>query len=274
MLNTARNRIKQKLKQIVIVVISFYLMVGSLLYFIQEKMLFLPTVLEQDYKFQMSYPFKELFFKTEEHAFINAIHFKIEKPKGVVLFFHGNAGDLSRWGTIAEYFVEKQYDVLVMDYRTYGKSKGTLSEKALYFDAQYCYDFLKTEYREEDITIYGRSLGTGLATHVASKNNPKQIILETPYYSILDVAQSRFPMFPVKYFLKYKLFSYQFIEAVNCPILILHGTNDQVVPYESAKKLYKVSPKEKTTFITFDGGGHGNLSSFDRYHQHMEKMLK
>ena len=155
MLNTPQNQLKRKLKKAFVVLISLYLMVGSLLYFFQEKMLFLPTVLAQDYEYQFDFPFEELFFDTEENAVINAIHFKLERPKGVVLFFHGNAGDLSRWGTLAEYFVKMQYDVLVMDYRTYGKSIGKLSEKALYHDVQYCYDHLKDRYNEDEITIYG-----------------------------------------------------------------------------------------------------------------------
>ncbi len=191
-----------------------------------------------------------------------------------MLFFHGNAGDLSRWGTLAEYFVEKQYDVLVMDYRTYGKSKGKLSEEALYNDAQYCYDYLKDRYNENDITVYGRSLGTGISTYIASENNPKQLILETPYYSILEVAQSRFPLFPVKQLLKYKMLSYQFIKETDCPILMLHGTDDQVVPYESANKLFNASPKPQTKFVTIEGGSHGDLRTFDSYHHHIDNMLK
>ena len=248
-------------------------MVTALLYFFQEKMLFLPTVLEQDYVYQFSYPFEELFFETEAHAIINAVHFKIEQPKGVILFLHGNAGDLSRWGVLAEYFVEKQYDVLIMDYRTYGKSKGKLSEQALYHDGQYCYDYLKTMYQEDEITIYGRSLGTGIATYLAAKNKPKQLILETPYYSILDVAESRFSILPVKSLLKYKLLSYEFIKNTDCPILMLHGTDDSVVPYESAKKLFEASSKSQTTFISIEGGGHGNLSSFEKYTKAIDLFL-
>ena len=274
MFNTAQNPIKRKFKKLVFVLLSLYFMVTALLYFFQEKMLFLPTVLEQDYTYQFSYPFEELFFQTETNAVINAIHFKIEQPKGVVLFFHGNAGDLSRWGVLAEYFVEKQYDVLIMDYRTYGKSKGKLSEEALYHDGQYCYNYIKGLYDEEDITIYGRSLGTGIATYLASKNKPKQLILETPYYSILDVAESRFSLLPVKALLKYKLLSYQFIQKIDCPILMLHGTSDDVVPYTSAEKLYEASPKARTTFVTFPEGTHHNLSAFDAYHSHMEMVLK
>lgn len=273
MLNIHQNQVKQKLKKAGIFLLSIYIMVGSLLYFLQEKLLFLPTVLEQNYAFNFSYPFEELFLKTDDDALINALHFKVDNPKGVILYFHGNAGDLSRWGKITEYFAEKQYDVLVMDYRTYGKSTGTLSEKALYNDAQYCYNYLKEQYNENEISLYGRSLGTGIATYLASKNNPKQLILETPYYSMVDVGESRFPIFPIKKLLKYKFPTNKFIKEVTCPITMFHGTDDAVVPYKSAEKLFKVSPKTLTTFITIEGGAHGNLKEFDLYHVQIKKVL-
>lgn len=274
MLNTLQNPVKQKLKKGVLFLLGIYIMVGSLLYFLQEKMMFFPTVLEQDYAYQFSQPFEELFLKTDEEATINAIHFKVENPKGVILYFHGNAGDLSRWGFVAEYFVEKQYDVLIMDYRTYGKSTGKLSEKALYSDAQYCYEYLKEHYNENEITIYGRSLGTGIAAYLALKNKPKQLILETPYYSIKDVAKSRFPMFPAETLLKYKLPTYQYLQEVSCPITIFHGTEDKVVPYKSAKKLFEASPKALTTFITIDGGNHGDLINYQLYRSKIDEILR
>ncbi|MFK8013219.1 MAG: alpha/beta hydrolase [Marinicellaceae bacterium] len=244
-------------------------MIGSALYFFQEKILFLPTTLEQDYQYQFHHKFEELFLKTAANTTINALHFKVENPKGVILYFHGNAGDLSRWGTIAEYFVNQQYDVLIMDYRTYGKSTGKLSETALYNDGQYCYDYLLKQYSEEEITLYGRSLGTGIASYVASKNKPKQLILETPYYSILDVAKNRFPIFPVKQLLKYHFPTHQFLPKTNCPITMIHGTDDAVVPYSSAEKLSKLNI-ENLKFITVENAGHNNLIEFEAYH----KMIK
>ena len=247
-------------------------MIASALYFFQEKILFLPTKLEQDYQYQFNYNFEELFLKTEEKASINALHFKVENPKGVILYFHGNAGDLSRWGNIAEYFVAKNYDVLVIDYRTYGKSTGKLSEQALYNDAQFCYDYLLKHYSENQITLYGRSLGTGIASYLASKNNPKQLILETPYYSILDVAESRFPIFPVKSLLKYHFPTFKYLPKTNCPITIIHGTDDGLVPYASGEKLSKLNI-EKLNFISIEGGDHNNLIEFEDYHKAIQTVL-
>lgn len=247
-------------------------MIGSALYFFQEKILFLPTTLEQDYQYQFEYPFEELFLKTDNDATINALHFKAENPKEVILYFHGNAGDLSRWGKITEYFVEKNYDVLVMDYRTYGKSVGKLSERAMYKDAQFCYDYLLKHYSENEITLYGRSLGTGIASYLASKNRPKQLILETPYYSILDVAEHRFPVFPVKQLLKYRFPTFQYLPKAKCPVTIIHGTADNVVPYSSGKKLSELIVDVE--FITIEGGGHNNLIEFEEYHKAIDKVLK
>ncbi len=267
---TVQRKLKRKLKKFVIVLFGLYVMIGSALYFFQEKILFLPTILEQDYQYESDFPFEELFLKTDDHATINALHFKVKNPKGVILYFHGNAGDLSRWGKVTEYFVAKQYDVLVMDYRTYG---GILSEQAFYKDAQYCYDYLLKQYSEDQITLYGRSLGTGIASYVASKNKPKQLVLETPYYSILDVAEHRFSMFPLEKLLKYHFPTFKYLPKTSCLVTILHGTDDSIVPYASGKKLLGLDI-DNLNFITVDGGNHNNLIEFEDYHNTINDLLQ
>ena len=151
MLFIRQKKIKQTLKRALLFLGALYFLVGAFLFFFQEKILFVPSVLPQDYKYEFAHNFEELFLNTDEKAVVNALHFKVENPKGVVLYFHGNAGDLSRWGKTTEYFADKDYDVLVMDYRTFGKSTGALSEPALYSDAQFCYDYLKDRYSEAKI---------------------------------------------------------------------------------------------------------------------------
>ncbi len=269
---THQKKLKRKLKKFLLVLLGLYVMIGSALYFFQEKILFLPTTLEQDYQYNFKHNFKELYFDTEKDATINALHFKSQNSKGVILYFHGNAGDLSRWGIIAEYFVEKNYDVLIMDYRTYGKSTGKLSEDALYKDAQYCYNYLLKHYSKDQITLYGRSLGTGIASYLASKNQAKQLILETPYYSILDVAEHRFPMFSVKRLLKYHFPTFKYLTKTQCPITIIHGTDDGIVPYTSGEKLSKLDINN-LSFITVNGGDHNNLIEFQDYHKTINSKL-
>ncbi len=265
----------RRFKKGIYTLIILYVMIAASLYFFQEKLIFRPTTLPQDFTFSFSNPFEELFLKTDDGAVINAIHFKTENPKGVILYFHGNAGNLSRWGKITEFFVEKDYDVFVMDYRTYGKSTGKLSEQALYKDAQMCYDYILKHYLESEIVIYGRSLGTGMATYLASNNNnnPKQLILETPFYSLADVAKGRFSLFPTRKLLKYDFPSYKYVQDVICPISIFHGTDDGVIPYASGIKLFNSMEQKDKVFFTIENGEHNNLVEFEAYHSQLQKIL-
>lgn len=245
-----------------------------MLYFLQEKLIFLPSRLPHDFEYSFTHDFKEINLQTEDGNVLNALHFKQVKPKGLILYFHGNAGDLSRWGAITSFFVDKDYDVLVMDYRTYGKSTGKLSEEALHNDAQLFYDYAKKHYSEGEIILYGRSLGTGIATKLASKNKPQKLILETPYYSLMDLAKERFPYLPVKWLMKYKFHTHEFIQNVTCPIAIFHGTNDSVVPYSSGKRLYDSFPNKAMKFYTIDQGGHNNLIEFETYLDGIDEVLE
>lgn len=263
----------RRLKKLAIFLLGLYILSTLMLYFFQEKLIFLPSKLAQDYTYSFAYPHEEFNLKTADGAILNGLHFKNVAPKGVLLYFHGNAGDLSRWGEIALYFVEKQYDVVIMDYRTYGKSTGKLSPEVLFTDAQLFYDYTLDQYPESDITLYGRSLGTGIATELASKNKPKQLILETPFYSLLDVAKGMFPILPVSLFLKYTFPSFEYIQKVSCPISIFHGTQDSVVPYASGQKLFQTIPEDKASFFTITGGDHNNLISFSEYHEGIAKVL-
>jgi len=271
---TRPKNLKQKLKKFVLILLGLYLMVGSALYLLQEKLLFLPETLPQDYTYELAYEYDEYFLDTPNQGVINALYIKANNPKGAILYFHGNAGNLMRWSEIVEYFVAMDYDVYVMDYRMYGKSKGALSEHALYSDAQVCYDHLKQFWDEKNIIVYGRSLGSAMATKMASLNNPKRLILESPFYNIADVAKKRFPIFPINGLLKYKLPNNEHIKNVKCSTSIIHGTNDYVVPFKSGEKLFNVSQKDKTTLTPIENGGHNDLINFDTYHEFIKETLK
>ncbi|MBT8296809.1 MAG: lysophospholipase [Maribacter sp.] len=264
----------QRFKRLTKGLLFIYVLITIMLYFLQEKLIFLPAKLPNDFEYSFTHDFEEINLKTEDGHNLNAIHFKQVKSKGLILYFHGNAGNLSRWGDITSFFVEKDFDVLVMDYRTYGKSTGKLSEEALHDDAQLFYDYAMKQYDEDEIILYGRSLGTGIAANLASKNKPNKLILETPYYSLMDVARERFPYLPVKWLMKYKFLSHVFMQNVTCPITIFHGTNDSVVPYTSGKRLFNSLPHKTIKFYTIDQGEHNNLIKFETYLEGIEEVLQ
>ncbi|TXD69194.1 alpha/beta hydrolase [Aequorivita lipolytica] len=263
----------RRLKKFLIVIASLYVVIFAALYFLQEKMIFIPESLPQDYTYTFKNNFEEIFLNTTDGAKLNALHFKVENPKGVVLYFHGNAGELSRWGIVVQKFVDLQYDVVVMDYRSYGKSVGNLNEKALYSDAQLFYNYLLVRYPEDKIVVYGRSLGTTFATYVASKNNPQRLFLEAPFYNLSEVAGARFPIFPVSWFLKYNFPTNEYLREVKCPIIIFHGTDDYVVDYENSQRLSKVQTKGNLTFVTVPGGSHNELVDSEVYKEILYKTL-
>jgi len=213
----------------------------------------------------MEYPFEEVSLKSDDGAILNGLHFRREDPKGLILYFHGNAGNLQRWGELTEFFVEKGFDVIVMDYRGYGKSTGIRTMETLYSDAGLWYDYANEQYAENMIIVYGRSLGTAIATYVASKHDPAKVILETPFYSLTEIAMNRFPILPVKSLLHYPFPSYQYINDISCPITIYHGDNDEVIDLSYGKKLYDSIINEDKEFLLVPDGGHNNLVLFDEY---------
>nr|WP_299173069.1 alpha/beta fold hydrolase [uncultured Allomuricauda sp.] len=264
----------QKLKRVVLFGLTLSIVLLAMVYFLQEKLIFLPTTLPQDYNYSFTSDFHEFFLDTPDGARLNALQFHTENPKGIILYFHGNAGDLSRWGKIVEPFTDLGYEVVVMDYRNYGKSIGKLSENALHNDAQLFYNHAKLQFDEEQIIVLGRSLGASIATKVASNNMPQKLILETPFYSLLDVAKERFSFLPLRHILKYKFTSYEYIQNVKSPIRIFHGTSDSVVPYESGKKLFESIPHEDKKLYTIENGEHNDLVNFESYQRAIQKELE
>jgi len=242
------------------------------MYLLQDSFIFFPTQLSQYYEFKYFENTEERFYDIDANTRVHALYFKVNQPKGVVLFFHGNARSLDDWGFVATDFTQHGYEVLIPDYRTYGKSIGKLSEKALHEDALLMYNDLRKQYDESKIIVFGRSLGTGIATELANKMNPKMLILETPYLSLPKMASRKMPFLPVSLLMKYTLDNEYKITQVDCPIHIFHGTDDLLVPYEHGLALAKIIGIPNV-LTTIEGGGHNNLSEFEEYREKLADLL-
>jgi len=253
--------------------VGFYILLCVVLYFFQSKLIFFPTKLPIDHTFHFNGEFEEKFFQTDAESTIHALHFFSKNPKGVILYFHGNAGSLDDWGGVADDFVKMDYDVLITDYRGFGKSTGEISEANFYKDAQMLYDFLLEKYDASHITIFGRSLGSGVATNLAAGNKAERLILETPFANFADLAKSRFNIFPVKALLQFDFSNKDKMEKIDCPVHIFHGTNDRVIPFAHAKELKSVL-KDGSTFTTIKNGDHNNLFTFPTYWTKLKAILK
>ena len=253
---------------------------SELLKYFQEKVVFLPVILPHDHTYDFENDFEEYLWDTPFEGKINVLHFKIQNPKGVIAYFHGNADNLHRWGKIAVDFTKFGYDVLVMDYRGYGKSSGPRNEEYLYSDAQFFYDFAKENYGENKIIVYGRSLGGAFATKIAGENQPKMVILEATFYNLQDIVNRWLPgkvTDKVSPKMTYHFLSNQNILKIKVPLYHFHGTKDSVVPLKSGKKLFEVfekeHPKIPKKFIEIKGGTHEDLIKHDEFVEEMKKIL-
>jgi pimeloyl-ACP methyl ester carboxylesterase len=242
-------------------------------YFLQDLFIFKPEKLHPDFEFKYDIPFKELNFDVAPGVRINGLHFYRDKPKGLILYFHGNSRSIKGWAKYARDFYRYDYDVVLVDYRGFGKSTGKRNETDMLNDMQFVYETLASQYTEEHLIVYGRSLGSGFATKLASDNHPRYLILDAPYYNFTRVVERFLPILPIRFVLRYQLRTDKWIRKVKCPVYIIHGTKDWLIPIRHSQQLQKLNPK-KLTLIRIHGGSHNNLPKFPEYHNFVRDILK
>ncbi len=273
-MNINFKKIGRRLLRIIISLFVLFLLFLTFLYFRQERFYFNPKVLDKSYIYSFEQSFEEIDIPVAKDVSLNALLFKTDSiRKGVILYFHGNAGAIHDWGKRAPLYTENGYDILFVDYRGYGKSDSFYNEESqLYNDAQKVYDYLKTRYQEHEITVLGFSLGSGLAAYTASKNNPKLLILEAPYYAWNELIHSisSVPMFMINY----EIPSYKFLADVKCKIKILHGTRDFLIkPEENSLRLKALYPN-KIEYTAIEGAGHNGIYITKQYYDQLKIILQ
>jgi alpha-beta hydrolase superfamily lysophospholipase len=245
-----------------LIAVAIYLAVCFFYYFFQERLIFVPLgTLTDDAVIELGQEFSEVFLDGVEGGHIHALHLKAKNPRGCILYFHGNTGHITRWGPIAEELHSFGFDVFVPDYRGYGKSRGLRTQETLYADALLCYEHLLKSYPESKICIYGRSLGSAMATWLSAHSNSGGVVLEAPFDSLKNVALYYLKIFPAGMLLKFDFRNELYLKASKANILIVHGTKDRIVPYRCGFSLYK-SAKAKAEMVTVPGGHHGDLNGY------------
>lgn len=253
------------LRRSIITLVAAYLLLCGGLYHSQEWLLFMAEPLPADYRYNFKVPHEDVIIKTRD-ARLHAAYFNVERPRGVVLFLHGRGRNLRDWGFLPPMLVRRGHAVLALDYRGFGLSTGQLrSEAGLHADAAAAYDYLLERFPEDQIVIYGSSLGSAPALHLAARHNPRMVVLEAPPYSVEELVRERLPIVP-GFLLKYPMRNFAWADDVSSPIVIIHGTADTVVPYAAGRRL-AARAGEQGTLVTVKGGGHYDLSAFPEYHQ-------
>ena len=262
----------QVLKIIAWIIVIGYGVIMVLLYTLQNRLIFYPGVLPPDFTFKLGADDEEITLKTADGERISALFFSNRSPD-VILYFHGNAGDLSGWQFVAGDFTSLGYNCMIIDYRGYGKSTGKLSEKGMYLDADAAYQYLIGKgFTPTNILVYGRSIGSGAAVDLASKRPCKGLILESPFSSLSRLANEKFPLFFPSLLLKYRFDNIGKITQVKSPVIFLHGSDDTLIPYAHSKRLFeKFGGKKK--LIIVDRGAHNDLHAFTQYEDFLKGVL-
>jgi alpha-beta hydrolase superfamily lysophospholipase len=250
-----------------------YVVCGVMLCFLQDFLLFHPVPLAKDYQFSFSQPFVELNIPTSDNRNLHAIKFTVDSPKnGIVLYFHGNRQNVERYANYAQLFTKNGYEVWMMDYPGFGKSTGKRTEQSIYNDAMLLYNMAVKQNTPDNIIIYGKSIGTGVAAQLASVRDCSHLILETPYYNIDALAKHYFPIYPVAPLTKFSFPINKYLQKVKAPITLFHGTDDEIIPYGQAQQLK--AENSKINLITIQRGKHNNLIDYDHFTNNLDQLLQ
>lgn len=205
--------------------------------------------------------FEDLFFPTADGVRINAWFIPSPGSRKVLLWFHGNAGNMGNRVELAALFHrELKINLLMIDFRGYGRSGGRVTEKGTYQDALAAYDHLLTrpDIEPSGIIVYGQSLGAAVAVELAVQRSAGGLILEGPFVSIREMAKLSFPWLPVGRLLSTQYEILSKVARVRAPLLLIHGDEDEVVPYEQGRKVFEAARPPKILY-TVHGGGHNDL---------------
>ncbi len=267
---------KRKIFRWVKIIALLYAVIGIVLFWAQDKLLFHPGKLSPDHVFKFDQKFEEVNIPFNETDTMNMIKFFSNDsiPKGIVVYYHGNMDNVEHYAEFAKPFTKAGYEVWMEDYPGFGKSTGTIDEEKLYTQAVEVKRMADQKIGSDKVIIYGKSLGTGIAAYVASVSTPsRSLIMETPYYSIPALFSTYAFIYPVSKMCNYKIPTHKYVEEVKFPVIIFHGTKDGVIPYSCAAKL-KTNLKTTDKFITVTGADHQNINAQQIYFSTIDSLLR
>ena len=237
--------------QFILTIFAIYFLVLVFLYFYQRNLLYHPN--ENNYSGdKISVDIEKVKIQTADNIeLLGWYHEKNLKDYKTLVYFHGNAGSLENRIHKLNHFQDMNINFLIIAWRGFNGNKGKPSERGLYVDGKSAIDWLKKKgVDEKNLILYGESLGTGVATHLAQNKNYAGVILETPFTSMIDAAKNFYPYIPINLLLKDKFENFKKVKNINIPILVMHGEVDQIVPFSMGKKIYEIANNPKYSYFT------------------------
>jgi fermentation-respiration switch protein FrsA (DUF1100 family) len=253
------NRISMNsIWSLVLILCTLYLLLVVYVFFTQSSMLYFPelpsrkiTTTPDSY----ALPYEDVELVTEDGLKLHGWFIPVDKPRATLLFFHGNAGNISHRMESLEIFHKLGLETLIFDYRGYGQSEGRPSEQGTYLDALAAWRFL-TENKQippHKILLFGRSLGAALASNLARDHRPVGLILESAFTSVPDLAATLYPFLPVRLLSRFRYDNRRNLQTISSPVLVAHSREDEIIPYEHGRQLFATAGEPKA-FLAMRGG--------------------
>jgi len=256
-------------------ILGFVVLLNLAMFFFQPGMIFFPYRSINETPQDWGLEYEDVFFHTSDNIKLHGWYIPHQNAKLTLLFFHGNAGNISHRGESIKIFHRLGLNVFIPDYRGYGKSAGKASETGLYEDAHSAWNYLlsKQSLQRENIILFGRSLGGAVATRLAADVQPGALILESVFSSANDMAKSILPGLSRLLVLRFNFDNTAMIKQVHCPVLFMHSPDDEIIPLAQGKKVFLAANKPKQMFQLRGNHNNGFLQSQPDYEQHLKKFI-
>ena len=258
---------------------SFYVLLALMLFLFQDRMVFLSnlpgralTATPRDAGFD----YEDVPLETSDGLKLHGWYVPAAQARGVVLFLHGNAGNISHRLDSIAIFRELGLDTLIIDYRGYGQSQGKPSEQGTYLDAEAAWHYLVSnrEVAADRIIVFGRSLGGAVAAWLANQYRPAALIIESSFSSALDMARKLYPFMPVRLITRLDYPVKLYVSRLHCPLLVIHSRDDEIIPFTMAEAIYNSAAEPKSLLEIWGDHNNGFLLSGDRYLSGLNEFIQ
>lgn len=274
-MKAAGQRASRMLFSIVRVLVAAYVGFAVILMVFQSRFIYFPERRIYATPDEVGLSYEPVRFEASDGVGLAGWFIPAEKPRGIVLFCHGNAGNISHRLESIQVLHRLGLDTFIFDYRGYGQSGGRITERGTYRDAEAAWRYL-VEDRQIDrtkIVIFGRSLGGTIAAWLAQDHTPKALIIESTFISVRDIAAQLYPYLPVRLMSRFNYNAVDYIRGVNCPVLIVHSRDDEMIPFSHGEKLFEAANEPKEFLEIRGSHNEGFIVSAQRYHDGLDSFI-
>jgi uncharacterized protein len=253
-----------------------YLCLLVFVYFYQSKLIYFPEKRISSTPKDIGLPYEEIELHADDGVKLAGWFIPNTGSERFLIALNGNAGNISNRIELIERFHRLGLNVLIFDYRGYGKSSGEPTELGTYKDAEAAWRYLNEtkKINPRNIIVMGQSLGGAVASYIASKYNPQGLILDSAFTSLADMGKTHYPFLPVKLLLRFEYPTLTYIKNIKCPVLVIHSKDDEIVPFSQGKKLFEAANEPKM-FVEIRGSHNDAFfASQDKYIGGLKEFLK